>query len=246
MDRLHLQKGRYLVRIARGKADLARARDLRALCFGGQEQDSFDATCTHVMIEDVATADLVGCFRLLPQAGAQILHSYSAQFYDLTKLAGFDGPMLEMGRFCIHPDRSDPDILRMAWGFLTRWVDFHGVRLLFGCTSFAGDVARPHLDAFAQLLARHQAPDVWQPAPKVLDRFDFAAGLAGHRADPLRAQTSLPPLLRTYLLMGGWVSDHAVYDRDLHTMHVFTGVEIAAIPASRARLLRALAGGVAV
>lgn len=246
MDRLHLRKGRYLARIARGKADVARARTLRALCFGGQDQDGFDATCTHVVIEDVARAELVGCFRLLPLTGAQILHSYSAQFYDLTNLAGFDGAMLEMGRFCIRPDQSDPDILRMAWGFLTRWVDVHGVRLLFGCTSFPGAVTGPHLDAFAQLLARHQAPAAWRPRPKAAERFDFATGLAGHKTDPLRAQSSLPPLLRSYLLMGGWVSDHAVYDRDLDTMHVFTGVEIAVIPPARARLLRALADGEAV
>ena len=39
--------------------------------------------------------------------------------------------------------------------------------------------------------------------------------------------------------MGGWVSDHAVVDNDLGTLHVFTGVEISRIPAARARLLRA-------
>jgi hypothetical protein len=48
--------------------------------------------------------------------------------------------------------------------------------------------------------------------------------------------------LRTYLLMGGWVSDHAVVDNDLNTLHVFTGLEIKGIPASRKRLLRATAG----
>ena len=52
----------------------------------------------------------------------------------------------------------------------------------------------------------------------------------------------MPPLLRTYLMMGGWVSDHAVIDRQMGTLHVFTGVEIRAIPAARQRLLRALAG----
>jgi putative hemolysin len=52
----------------------------------------------------------------------------------------------------------------------------------------------------------------------------------------------MPPLLRTYLLMGGWVSDHAVVDRQLNTMHVFTGVEIGMIPAARKRLLRAVIG----
>jgi L-ornithine Nalpha-acyltransferase len=36
----------------------------------------------------------------------------------------------------------------------------------------------------------------------------------------------LPPLLRTYLGMGGWVSDHAVVDRELDTLHVFTCVEV--------------------
>ena len=50
----------------------------------------------------------------------------------------------------------------------------------------------------------------------------------------------MPPLLRTYLLMGGWASDHAVVDRQLNTMHVFKGVEVGAISAARKRLLRAL------
>jgi len=53
---------------------------------------------------------------------------------------------------------------------------------------------------------------------------------------------NMPPLLRTYLMMGGWVSDHAVIDADLGTLHVFTGLEIAAIPPARKRLLRAVAG----
>lgn len=52
----------------------------------------------------------------------------------------------------------------------------------------------------------------------------------------------LPPLLRTYLLMGGRVSDHAVIDTELDTLHVFTGLEIAAIPGAGARALRALSG----
>lgn len=51
----------------------------------------------------------------------------------------------------------------------------------------------------------------------------------------------MPPLLRSYLALGGWVSDHAVVDPGLQTMHVFTGVEIGAIPPARRRLLRATA-----
>ena len=57
-----------------------------------------------------------------------------------------------------------------------------------------------------------------------------------------RATLAMPPLLRTYLLMGGLVSVQAVVDRDLNTLHVFTGLEIGAIPPARVRLLRGVAG----
>ncbi|MEO1331759.1 MAG: ornithine-acyl-ACP acyltransferase, partial [Pseudomonadota bacterium] len=58
------------------------------------------------------------------------------------------------------------------------------------------------------------------------------------RADPARAMRLMPPLLRGYLSLGGWVSDHAVIDPELNTLHVFTGVEVKRVPKSRARLLR--------
>lgn len=73
-------------------------------------------------------------------------------------------------------------------------------------------------------------------APQV---FRFARALRLRKPDPKRAMAELPPLLRTYLMMGGWVSDHAVVDRHLNTLHVFTGLEIRAIPPARARLFAA-------
>ena len=54
------------------------------------------------------------------------------------------------------------------------------------------------------------------------------------------AMEQLPALLKTYLSMGGWVSDHAVVDVQMNTLHVFTGLEIAAIPPARAKALRAI------
>jgi putative hemolysin len=47
----------------------------------------------------------------------------------------------------------------------------------------------------------------------------------------------MPPLLRAYLLMGGWVSDHAVIDYKLNTLHVFTGLEVRKIPHEKKRFL---------
>jgi putative hemolysin len=147
--------------------------------------------------------------------------------------------MIEMGRFCIRPGRQDADILRLAWAALTALVDAGGVEMLFGCSSFRGTEAGAYDDAFALLREKHLAPRRWRPRVKAPAVVRFAEGLRA-RPDPKRAVARMPPLLRSYLQMGGWVSDHAVIDRDLGTLHVFTGLEVAAIPPVRARLLRHL------
>ncbi|EEX10540.1 ornithine-acyl[acyl carrier protein] N-acyltransferase [Ruegeria lacuscaerulensis ITI-1157] len=240
-----LNKGRYRARLARTPQDLAAAQALRTLAFRTAQTDSdaFDQVCTHVLIEDQrAGGRVVCCFRMLiMDSGRDVVRSYSAQFYDLSALQEFQGPMAEMGRFAVHPDWTDPDILRVAWGAMTVFVDRYDIQLLFGCSSFAGTDTEAYLDAFAMLKHRHLAPKRWLPRVKAPDVFRFAARLR-RRPDARKAMSRMPPLLRTYLMMGGWVSDHAVVDRQLNTLHVFTGVEIGAIPPARKRLLRMIVG----
>ncbi|HKL04907.1 MAG TPA: GNAT family N-acyltransferase [Roseovarius sp.] len=245
-----LCKGRYRARIGRGKADLTAAQRLRAVAFldGAErdpnvlDQDPFDDLCTHILVEESESGRLVCCFRMLALSdGREIGRSYSAQFYELSALAKFQGPMVEMGRFCIDPDWHDPDILRVAWGAMTRFVDDTGIELLFGCSSFHGADVGKHRDALAMLAARHIAPRRWLPRVKSPSVVRFADRLRRATPDIKRSMLAMPPLLRTYLMMGGWVSDHAVIDKQLNTLHVFTGLEIAAIPPARKRLLRSVA-----
>ena len=214
----------------------------KAAAANALDADAHDSLCSHVLIEDRVSGQLVACFRLLVlSSGAEIQQSYSAQYYDLSALVAYDAPMIEVGRFCVHPAHSDPDILRIAWAALSALVDKTGAGLLFGCSSFMGTDAAGHADAFAMLRQRHLAPRRWLPRVKAPEVFRFAR-LWRRRPDARHAMALMPPLLRTYLMMGGWVSDHAVMDRQLDTMHVFTGLEIAAIPPARARALRLLAG----
>ena len=230
---------RFCARIAENAADLRAAQRLRGVAFrmGAADEDSYDASCIHVLVEDTGSQRLACTFRIQPfETGAEIGRSYAAQFYELSGLESFEGKLVEMGRFCIDPRYNNPDILRAAWAAMTTYVDENNVKMLFGCSSFAGAEAEAHLEAFALLNARHLAPHKYLPkikAPRVF-RFSRSAG----RPDLPAALRAMPPLLRTYLMMGGWVSDHAVVDRDLDTLHVFTGLEISAIPAARKRLLR--------
>ncbi|MGI1661840.1 GNAT family N-acetyltransferase [Palleronia sp. KMU-117] len=238
---------RYRWRHAASPEDIAAAQALRHRAFRGgdgteRDADAFDAICTHVLVEDLRTGALVCCFRILPLAhGGEIGRSYSAQHYGLSALSAYPGRMIELGRFCVAPGVSDPDVLRVAWGAVARLVEDTGVEMLFGCSSFRGTDALSYADAFAMLKAHHLAPPRWLPQVKAPDVFRFARRLR-RAPDVRRALLTMPPLLRSYLAMGGWVSDHAVVDRDLNTLHVFTGLEIGAIPPARARALRALAG----
>lgn len=261
-----LTRGRYRVRLAGRARDVAAAQRLRYRAFRGDarpdvqpdaareglDADRFDVRCTHVLVEDTrrgAGEDPVCCFRVLPlRSGCEIGGTYAAQYYELSALAGFPGRMLELGRFCVAPGRSDPEILRVAWGWISACVEREGIELIFGCSSFLGTEAEPHREAFALLSQKHLAPRRWWPRVKAPEVFRFgrrraagASAAAGAAADPLRALRTMPPLLRSYLAMGGWVSDHAVIDRDLGTMHVFTGLEVCKVPPARFRRLR-LAG----
>ncbi|MGI9390926.1 MAG: GNAT family N-acetyltransferase [Boseongicola sp.] len=242
---------KYNVRWAENASDLKAAQRLRYRAFiaksgamdrlNGRDSDDFDKICSHILIEEVTTGHLVATFRVLSLAsGADIGQSYSAQYYALEALENFKAPMAEMGRFCIEPGQTDPDILRVAWGALTTFVDRESVGMLFGCSSFKGTKTSNYSDAFAVLRDRYLAPKRWWPKTKAPNVFQFAR-LLRRSPDRSLAFKTMPPLLRSYLRMGGWVSDHAVVDRDLNTLHVFTGLEIGTIPAARAKALRALA-----
>jgi len=250
-------RGRYRVRFSTEPADMERAQRFRHAAFIagrdgaaptgdralGLDRDAFDPLCTHVLIEEARSGELACCFRMLPlESGAQIGMTYSAQYYELSALESFDAPMVEMGRFCIAPGCKDPDVIRVAWGAMTSFVEDRGVELLFGCSSFEGIDAETYADAFAYLKERHLAPNRWLPRVKAPRVFRFAQRLRLRRPDVKLAMKRMPPLLRSYLMLGGWVSDHAVIDNDLNTLHVFTGVEIGRVPASRKRLLRMAAG----
>ena len=236
----------YSVRLAASDDEVRAAQALRCRAFAlpanfDIDEDRFDSRCLHFLVRRNTDDLVVGTFRvLLLHSGADIQDCYSAQFYDLTALEGYAGPMAELGRFCVAPGFGDPEILRCAWGALTSFVDRERIGMLFGCSSFRGTDETAYSDAFEVLRKNHLAPRHFRPGVKAPRTIRF--GDKPEKAhDRKRALKTMPSLLRSYLTMGGWVSDHAVVDSAMNTLHVFTGLEIARIPAARARVLRAAA-----
>ncbi|WP_374644051.1 GNAT family N-acetyltransferase [Tabrizicola sp.] len=238
-----IRTGGMVARLAEGPVDMARVMALRRAAFpraSGQEEDAQDALSAHLMVED--GGQLFAYFRVMLFGwGAGLGQGYAARFYDLGPLSGYARPIAEMGRFCVAPGGVHPDVLRLAWGAMTRIVDEGQAGLILGCTSFRGAGWQVHRAGLALLAAEFIGPEDHLPGRKAAEVVDYPA-LAGPVADRRASLAGLPPLLRTYLGMGGWVSDHAVVDRELDTLHVLTCVEVDRVPPARAASLRAVAG----
>jgi len=237
------QHGDFVIDISKSGETRAAALDLRSDVFrgGAPDTDPYDDLCHHVVLRRASNGETLACFRMmLLEDGSRAGQSYSAQFYDLSKLGAIKGPCLEIGRFCAAPEKADPNIVRLTWTAITHMVQEEGVELLFGCSSFFAKSPEQISDALSFLNEGYLAPKTLSPGVKAAETI-WLVELPKYenRGNALR---QIPPLLKTYLKMNGWVSDHAVIDRDLGTIHVFTGVEIAKIPAARVEALKRDAG----
>ncbi|MEO0342269.1 MAG: GNAT family N-acyltransferase [Pseudomonadota bacterium] len=234
-----VQRGKFVILTGKGDIALKEALALRNQVFrlGGNDQDRFDAQSYHCVVKDRETAQVLAAFRMiLYPSGAKAEGGYASSFYDLGNFRHITAPVLEVGRFCTAPGLRDPDVVRASWTAVTDLVQAQRVDLMFGCSSFFEEDIENLYDAFSFLAANYLAPNII--APK--ERAPHRVKLSGHPHYRLRkdALAQIPPLLKTYLKMGGWVSDHAVIDHDLGTIHVLTGVEVSKIPESRAASLR--------
>ena len=212
-----IRVGRYRARYASSQIDVLAAQSLRYQCFNLSNKDEldvddFDALCQHVLIENLETEKLICCYRILKfDSGKNISSSYSSQFYDLKVIENFTEPMIEVGRFCIDPEVNDPSVILTAWAALAQIVDRNHTEFLFGCSSFEGIEKEKYFDSFALLRDRYMAPDHWRPKIKAAQVFCYSKDLI-YKVDKKKALLNMPPLLKTYLSMGAWVSDHAVVD----------------------------------
>ncbi|WFE73884.1 GNAT family N-acyltransferase [Roseinatronobacter sp. S2] len=235
--------GGFPVRFAQTASDIAQVQRLRHDRFQGagarqSDTDRFDSLCAHLMVFSPDGGRLLASARLrLVSQHTDVSATYTGQFYDLSALLRKYMRALEIGRLCQVADADDmPDALRALLAAVTLISVQTGVELLFGCTSFRGQDMQRHQAALTWLRARHTGPAALRP-PRIHPR---ASALPDGDADPQAARQALPALLRMYLGMGGWVSDHAVVDPELDTVHVFTAVATATIPPARSRALRAL------
>jgi len=189
-----------------------------------RDRDAYDDVADHLLVVDHAIGPgpegVIATYRLIRASAAQrIGRFYSADEYDITPLINFPGHVLELGRSCVHPAYRNRAAMQLLWRGIAAYVFSHRIDLMFGCASLPGTNPDAIAAELTYLYHNHLAPPAL--CPRALpDRYIDMRRLDLAEIDPKRAQASLPPLIKGYLRLGGFVGDGAVIDRQFNTTDV--------------------------
>jgi L-ornithine Nalpha-acyltransferase len=190
----------------------------------GRDCDAFDAVADHLLVVDhsigAGPEGVVGTYRLIRnEAAAKIGRFYSADEYDLTPLLDFSGQVMELGRSCVHRDYRNRSVMQMLWRGIAAYVFLHRIELMFGCASLPGIEPDAIATELTYLYYHHLAP----PALRLRalpHRYVEMRRLDPDDLDRRQVLAKLPPLIKGYLRLGGFIGDGAVIDQQFNTTDV--------------------------
>ena len=233
-----VRSGALQVRLAESVADIDAAQALRYRVFYEEmgaapnpdmarlrrDFDSFDAICDHLLVIDHArgsgAAAVVGTYRLIRRAAA-VRHGsfYSASEYDIAKIVLYPGEILELGRSCVDAAARNRPTMQLLWRGIASYVFHYDIALMFGCASLRGTDPDALAAPLSYLYYRHLAPMALRPRALPHRHVDMRR-LDRSAIEPSVALAALPPLIKGYLRLGGFVGDGAVIDHQFNTTDV--------------------------
>ncbi len=196
------------------------SREARAL---RRDIDRFDAVCDHLLVVDreiSGGASVVGTYRLLRRDhAAKTGGFYSAGEYDISRITSFPGGILELGRSCVDAAYRTRATMQLMWQAIATYVFHYDIALMFGCASLSGVEPSALAVPLSYLYHYHLAPPALRP--RALDHLYVDMRLlSADETDPKSAVAELPPLIKGYLRLGGFVGDGAVIDHQFNTTDV--------------------------
>jgi len=242
-SQIDIARKNYRLRLAASKTDVQAALRLRFLVFNlelneglatafenGYDTDQFDSACDHLMVEHIATGEVVGTYRL--QTGLTALQNYghySEREFDFAPYKSMRDSMIELGRACIHRDHRATEVLQLLWKGIARYAVQHGARYLIGCSSLTsleparGTAVYGALQSYLAEPRFRTVPTEAFKMPQVRDAAD----------------ASIPKLLRAYLAIGARICGPPAIDREFKTIDFLTLMDLDNLPQCvRARFIR--------
>jgi L-ornithine Nalpha-acyltransferase len=231
--------GDFEVRLASTQLEIEAAQALRYRIFYDEMQakptpemaairrdfDAFDEVCDHLLVLDRRRGEgpesIVGTYRLIRRAAAaQMGRFYSAAEYDIQKMIDYPAEVLELGRSCIAKDARNTATMQMLWRGIALYAYHYDIQVMFGCASFPGTDPSQHAQALSYLYHHHLAPPEIR-VRALASRYIKMDMLERDSYDARKAMARVPPLIKGYLRLGGFVGDGAVIDSQFNTTDVF-------------------------
>ena len=233
-----IEVGNLVARLATDESEIAAAQSLRYRVFyeemsahpsaevsaAKRDFDRFDEICDHLLVIDTQRDDLpggvVGTYRLLRSSVAdQNGGFYTADEYEISRLVGPPGETLELGRSCVEEEYRNRPTMQLLWQSIAQYIFRYDIGIMFGCASMPGTDPQALALPLSYLYHYHLAPPALRPRA-LEERYVDMRILPEDEVDPRRALAELPPLIKGYLRLGGFVGDGAVVDYDFNTTDV--------------------------
>jgi putative hemolysin len=235
---VEIRSGSLEVRLAESAAEIDASQALRYRVFyeemGAEptpemarrerDFDRFDEVADHLLVLDHTRGPgpeaVVGTYRLIRRsAAARAGRFYSAAEYDIATMVAYPGEILELGRSCVDVTARSRPAMQLLWRGIAAYVFHHEIDVMFGCASLPGTNPDALAVPLSYLHHHHLAPPALRPralAQRYVDMCRLPAG-AIH---PTRSLAELPPLIKGYLRLGGFVGDGAVIDHQFNTTDI--------------------------
>ena len=233
-----IEVGNLVARLAVNAAEIGAAQALRYRVFyeemsahpsaeveaAKRDFDKFDEICDHLLVIDTKRTDLpggvVGTYRLLRSSVANRNGGfYTSDEYEISRIVGTSGETLELGRSCVEAEYRNRPTMQLLWQSIAQYIFRYDIVVMFGCASMPGTDPQALALPLSYLYYYHLAPPALRP--RALDeRYVDMRLLPQEQIDQRRALAELPPLIKGYLRLGGFVGDGAVVDHDFNTTDV--------------------------
>lgn len=233
-----LRAGDLEVTLAESEADIKAALSLRYRVFyeemgaraspeiaaSRQDFDRFDPVADHLLVLDHSRPDradrVVGCYRLMRRDQVERVGAfYTADEFDIGPILARGGRVMELGRSCVDASHRNRATMQLLWRGIAAYVDRHDIDLMFGCASLRGTDPAELAPQLSYLYHCHLAPEALRPRA-LPHRYSPMNLLPPEAFDAKRVMTSLPPLVKGYLRLGGFFGDGAVVDHQFNTTDV--------------------------
>ncbi len=182
----------------------------------GIESDHYDPFCQHLVVRDVEREQVVGCYRILTDTQAVLAGGYYSQSeFDLTRVVGLPGRIMEVGRTCVHPDYRSGAVIALLWSGLARYLIMNKFDYLMGCASIPLRGGTQEATAiFERLRGQHLAPETQRVFPRV-------PLPSVHLAGANVSKVAVPPLVMAYLRVGAKICGEPAWDRQFNVADLF-------------------------